>query len=69
MSKKYKIPGVTFSLNRALGITKAKRNISRKTGIPLSKSGRRVKAGRMIGCIIPILIATGISILIIIAIL
>jgi hypothetical protein len=34
-----------FSWKRALGITKAKRNISRTTGIPLTKSGRQRKLG------------------------
>lgn len=33
-----------FSWKRALGITSAKRKISRATGIPLSKSGRKRKA-------------------------
>jgi len=35
-----------FSVKRALGITKAKRRISKATGIPLSKSGRKRKARR-----------------------
>ena len=37
-----------FSWKRFLGITKAKRSISRKTGIPLTKSGRQQKLGRII---------------------
>lgn len=42
-----------FSWKRFLGVTKAKRNISRKTGIPLSKSGRQQKIGRIVskGCL------------------
>ena len=40
-----KIPGITFSLKRALGITKAKQSISRKTGIPLTKQGLERKIG------------------------
>ncbi len=42
-----------FSWKRFLGITKAKRNISRKTGIPLTKSGRQQKIGRIVskGCL------------------
>lgn len=47
--KKFKIPGVTFSWKRALGVTKAKRKISKATGIPMTKSGRRNKLGRMLG--------------------
>jgi hypothetical protein len=33
-----------FSTKRALGITKTKRKISKATGIPMSKSGRKRKA-------------------------
>lgn len=43
-----KIPGVSFSWKRALGITQAKQQISRKTGIPLTKSGLERKVGRSI---------------------
>lgn len=42
-------PGLTFSWKRALGITDAKRKISKSTGIPLSRSGRRSKLGRLLG--------------------
>lgn len=48
--KSFKIPGVSFSPNRALGITAAKRKISRATGVPLSKAGRQRKAAKMMGC-------------------
>ncbi len=40
------IPGLSFSLNRALGITKAKRNFARTTGIPTTKAGMERKIGR-----------------------
>ena len=33
-------PGLSFSWKRALGVAKAKRRVSKKTGIPLSRSGR-----------------------------
>ena len=41
-----------FSWKRALGITRTKQRISRKTGIPLTKSGRQRKfgAGILRGC-------------------
>ena len=45
---KIKIPGVSFSWKRALGITKLKQQISRKTGIPMSKSGIERKIGKSI---------------------
>lgn len=47
--KKFKIPGVTFSWKRAFGVPKVKRKISKATGIPMTKSGRRNKLGRMLG--------------------
>lgn len=43
-----KIPGLTFSLKRAIGITQAKQKIARTTGIPMSKSGIERKIGSMV---------------------
>jgi hypothetical protein len=43
-----KIPGVTFSWKRALGVTQAKQQIARKMGIPTSKAGLERKIGNMI---------------------
>jgi hypothetical protein len=37
-----------FSWKRFFGITKAKQKISRKIGIPLTKSGRQRKLGAMV---------------------
>lgn len=45
---KIKNPGVSFSLNRALGITQVKQKFARETGIPTSKAGLERKIGRMI---------------------
>lgn len=39
------IPGHSFSWKRALGITKIKQNISRTTGMPMSKVGIERKIG------------------------
>ena len=47
-----------FSWKRATGVTRAKQRISRKTGIPLTKSGRQRKVGRAVtggGCLLPTL--------------
>lgn len=44
--KKFRIPGVTFSWKRLLGITGMKRKIARKTGIPTTKQGRKRKMER-----------------------
>lgn len=46
--RKSKIPGVSFSLKRALGITALKQKIARETGIPLTKGGLERKIGSMI---------------------
>lgn len=42
-------PGLTFSWKRALGVTAAKRKVSRATGIPLTRNGRRAKLGKFLG--------------------
>lgn len=34
-----KIPGLSFSLKRALGITKLKQKVAKATGIPTTKTG------------------------------
>jgi hypothetical protein len=41
-----------FSWKRFVGVTRAKRRLSRATGIPVSRSGRQQKIGRMVtgGC-------------------
>ena len=43
------LPGLTFSWKRALGVTAAKRKISRATCIPLTRSGRQRKLGKWLG--------------------
>lgn len=50
MAKKggIKIPGVSFSWKRALGITAAKQKIARKTGIPTTKAGLERKVGKAV---------------------
>lgn len=45
---KFKIPGVSFSLNRALGITQMKQMIARETGVPISKAGIERKVGKSV---------------------
>ena len=44
--------GFSFSYKRALGISGAKSRISRKIGVPLTRSGRQRKIGRATGCFI-----------------
>lgn len=43
-----KLPGLTFSLKRALGITQTKQKISRNIGVPTTKTGLERKIGRII---------------------
>lgn len=43
-----KIPGVSFSLKRAIGITALKQKVSRKTGVPTTKQGLERKIGDII---------------------
>ena len=48
-----------FSWKRATGVTKAKQNIPKSTGIPLTKSRRQRKAGKALtggGCMVFILL-------------
>jgi len=48
-----------FSWSRLLGVSAAKARISRAIGIPLSRSGRQQKIGRMVtggGCLLPLLL-------------
>ena len=40
-----KIPGLSFSLKRAVGVTKIKQKVSKATGIPMTKQGRERKVG------------------------
>ena len=54
------IPGLSFSWRRALGVSQAQAKLSRQIGIPLSRSGRQRKIGKMTGCCIPLLIGGGV---------
>ncbi len=50
MAKKMRIPGLSFSWKRALGITRAKQRFARATGIPTTKQGRQRKFGQYASC-------------------
>ena len=50
MSRRRGIPGLSFSWRRAVGLSQAQARLSRRIGIPLSKSGRQRKLGRAMGC-------------------
>ena len=40
-----KIPGLSFSLKRAVGVSALKQKVSKATGIPLTKQGLERKIG------------------------
>jgi len=42
------LPGLTFSWRRAVGLSAAQARLSRRIGIPLSRSGRERKMGRLV---------------------
>lgn len=50
MGRRRKTYGFSFSWKRASGLSAAKGRISRKIGIPLTRSGRQRKVGQMAGC-------------------
>lgn len=50
MAKKMRIPGMSFSWKRAVGITGAKQRLARATGIPTTKQGRQRKLGQYASC-------------------
>jgi len=48
--------GFGFSWKRALGISATKARLSRKIGVPLTKSGRQRAMGRLMGCALPVVV-------------
>lgn len=54
--------GFSFSWKRALGISSAKARLSRKLGVPLTRSGRQRKVGRMLGCSVVLATALGVPV-------
>ena len=59
MSRKFRIPGLSFSWKRAIGLSGAKAKLSRSIGIPLTRSGRQRKVGKALGCCVPIALLIG----------
>ncbi|HXU25378.1 MAG TPA: hypothetical protein VN697_15255 [Tepidiformaceae bacterium] len=55
--------GLSWSWKRASGLSAAKGRLSRQIGIPLTRSGRQRKAGRMIGCALPMLLTVALALL------
>ena len=43
-----KIPGLSFSWKRALGVTAVKQKVARATGIPTTRGGLERKVGSMV---------------------
>lgn len=55
MARKRKY-GASFSWKRASGLSAAKGKLSRKIGVPLTKSGRQRKMGKAMGCCVPMFV-------------
>jgi hypothetical protein len=51
--------GFSWSWKRACGLSAAKGRLSRALGVPLSRSGRQRKVGRMLGCCLPAVVVLG----------
>jgi hypothetical protein len=47
--------GRKFSWKRATGLSSAKGRLSRSIGVPLTRGGRQRKAGKLMGCCVPLL--------------
>lgn len=58
MTKRRLPPGVSFSLNRAIGLTKVQRHASRDLGIPLTRQARQRRLGASLGCCIMLVLPT-----------
>jgi len=54
MTRKWGIPGLSFSWRRAIGASAAKGKLSRMIGVPLTRSGRQRAVGRALGCAVPL---------------
>ncbi len=48
------------SWNKVLGVTKAKRDFARMTGIPTTRSDRQAKLGRAMGCSVVLAAGAGV---------
>jgi len=54
-----------FSWNRLLGISTAKARLSRRIGVPLTRSGRQRKFGRAMGCmtiVVPVVVGIAVGV-------
>ena len=45
----FRIPGLSFSWKRAVGLTQLKSKVSRTIGVPLTKAGRKRKLNTAVG--------------------
>jgi hypothetical protein len=58
MTRRRLPPGVNFSLSRAIGLTKVKRQASGDLGVPLSRQARQRKLGASLGCCVMLALPT-----------
>lgn len=55
----FKIPGLSYSWKRAVGITGMKQRIARRTGIPTTKGGVQRKIGSVVLQLITTIFSSG----------
>jgi hypothetical protein len=53
------LPGFSFSLSRATGLTAVKRKFAKGTEVPLSRPGRQRKTGAAVGCAVALIPIVG----------
>lgn len=58
MSRRRLPPGISFSLSRATGLLKAKRQASGDLGVPLGRPARQRKLGASLGCCVMLALPT-----------
>ncbi|MCE2967152.1 MAG: hypothetical protein ACK5WB_11740 [Phycisphaerales bacterium] len=57
------IPGLSFSWKRAVGISGAKARLSRRLGVPLTRSGRQRWVGKQMGCAVVLIAGIALSVI------
>ena len=61
MAKRRPPSGLSFSLSRAVGLSKAKSQASRDLDVPLSRQARQRKLGASLGCCVMLALPTALA--------
>lgn len=54
MGRKRGVPGLSFSLQRAFGLSAVKRQAAKNVGMPISRPARQRRAGAAVGCCVAV---------------